>query len=333
MDKEVKQEFEALTYNEVRGRDGFPVAMPDMWYAAPDWIRLTCKPGENPAAIQRAYEHVALTSAAWAGEDVRVREPWGFHGYRGSRVGPAAWGTGHEGMILDVSGPAAEIVRKYNPPFDNVARLDIAVTLFYSDDKHRTAINVARKSDSARRIVSHRPWKIRYIDGFGGGDTTYIGSRSSEKYLRCYDKYREQEEDEEWRYSWRFEAELKKSFGTQYWEGPKGSMPDAAYWAACALPIWADRGIKLPALLQGSLVAPARVPKPKTTNEKRLRWMARSVAPSVRRLLRSGIPLAQVAKALSGSEEPATMIALGYLLENSQKKGATYAQEGESRWP
>lgn len=148
---------------------------------------------------------------------------------------------------------------------------------------------------------------MRYIDGCGDGDTVYVGSRSSALYIRIYDKWRESKLHDDWRYAWRFEAEVKEGVGAQYWEGPRNSLPSTAYWAAIVVSMARERGITLPVLLPGEMGDPQRIPRGETDNEKRLRWLARQVAPTVEKLRASGVSDRLIARALTGDDDPAIM--------------------------
>lgn len=306
-----------------RARGGWPVPAPVMWYAAPDYVRLTANGYESESAVYRTYEHAGRTVADWLGEVASDEKPWGANGYTGRSIGPVAWGHGREGVCIQVSGPGSERLRAYNPPWDNVSRLDIQVTFWFAEDSEGIARDVARKSASAASAARHRPWGVQHINGYGKGDTCYIGSRRSAVFLRAYDKWREQGETEDWRYAWRFEVELKESQGVAYWEGPRGSVPSPDYWASAAVPFWRNRGITLPRCVSDTMAEAIRVPRPKTTTESRLRWLAESVGPSIVKLQRAGVPLAQIAEALTGEAGSHILIPSRYQSDAAQEYSAT----------
>lgn len=312
-----------MTIKLPMARGGWPIPAPVMWYAAPDYVRLTAKGGKNVSAIERTYEWAGRTVADWLGEKPSDAKPWGANGYQGTSIGPVAWGLGREGGCLQVSGPGAEKLREINPPWDNVSRLDIQVTFWFEEDWEGIARDVARKSSSAAAAARHRPWGVQHINGYGAGDTCYIGSRKSAVFLRAYDKWRERGKEESWRHAWRFEVELKESKGVAYWEGARGSVPSADYWSAATLPFWSDRGITLPRCVPHTLATAECVPRARTTTESRLRWLAESVAPSVRKLQRAGVSLAEIAEALTGERGSDILIPSRYLSDASQEYSAT----------
>lgn len=276
---------------------------PAMWYAAPDWVTITARKGDNIAAIREHYEYLGRTVADWLGENPYADESSGQNGYTGRRIGPVFWGAGYNGACLQVSGAGAEKVVALRPYWDNVARLDIQVTLWYKEDYEDMALRCAEASRCARDVAAHRRWAVEHKNRFGEGDTCYLGSRKSARFHRIYDKWREANREESWEYSWRFEVERKEGSGAAYWPDRAGSVPTADYWASIVVSEFADRGVKMPSLLPRSLAAEERVPKGETTNARRLRWLATQVAPSIGKLLRSGVSALEVAQALAGSTE------------------------------
>lgn len=276
-----------------------------MWYAAPDWVTLTAQKGDNIAAIREHYEYVGRTIADWLGENPYADEQSGQNGYTGRRIGPVFWGAGYNGACLQVSGAGAEKAVALRPYWDNVARLDVQVTLWYGEDYEDMALQCAQMSKAAASVARHRRWSVEHKNRFGEGDTCYLGSRKSARFYRIYDKWREADRAEPWQYSWRFEVERKEGTGAAYWPDRAGAVPPADYWASIVVSEFADRGIALPSLLPRQMAAAERIPKGETTNARRLRWLATQVAPSIGKLLRGGVSALEIARALAGSTEAA----------------------------
>lgn len=274
-----------------------------MWYAAPDYARLTAHTSDNAAALMSHYEYIGMTVADWVGEDVSRVEPWGFNGYLGHKCGPAAWGAGYNGLILQVEGAGAEKLRSLNPYHDNVARLDVQVTIWYHDDKESLARELAPVVDGYRRSLSHRPFGLELRQGYGRGDTLYLGSRKSARYHRIYDKGRAPNGGEGYKNAWRFEVELKDGCGNGPWSDTGGYVPSPEWWAALVVREFRDRGVELPGCLPGALAPAARVPRGKTDAQRRLQWLAAQVAPSIARIRAAGVPEWIVERALTGDRE------------------------------
>jgi hypothetical protein len=90
----------------------------------------------------------------------------------------------------------------------NVSRLDLAVTL-RDDDIDRDWTEIALRQCSFDGRVDSGLLKTHRIEGTPDGRTLYIGSRSSDRYIRIYDKTAESKGVYPER-SWRWEIEYKK---------------------------------------------------------------------------------------------------------------------------
>lgn len=134
--------------------------------------------------------------------------PWSQYGYTGETINGCSWGRRKHETLIRLSGFVAEYrfdeVAKHA---DNVSRLDMAVTV----RTEPMLENVAR--DAYRRLLAVGPGGRKgatasYITNSGGGSTCYLGRRSSDKFLRLYDKQRESG-DEWYAGCWRYELEVK----------------------------------------------------------------------------------------------------------------------------
>jgi hypothetical protein len=90
----------------------------------------------------------------------------------------------------------------------NVSRLDLAVTLRDDDIDRDWTTRALRQSSYDGRIDSGL-LKTRRIEGTPDGATLYIGSRSSDRFIRIYDKTAESKGVYPER-TWRWEIEYKK---------------------------------------------------------------------------------------------------------------------------
>lgn len=273
------------------------VPTPAMWWAGSDYLRLTLKEGAyvDAAAIYRkaAYAVVGATT-----EDVSGFERWAWRGYVGERCGSVAYGSGPQGSILQVAGWQAQEEVLLSVPFDNIPRWDVQLTVWFTVDVPYVAGQCALESDEARRKVAHRPWKVAMVEGFGSGDTTYIGSRSSDSFIRIYDKWREADEAEEWRYSWRFEVEFKDGAANANWPETREALPSPDWYAALVVDTLRARGTDISHLVKVQAVRKANSPAKATTVESRLAWLRNQVAPTVDKLLAKGVQVDTVLEAL-----------------------------------
>jgi hypothetical protein len=271
---------------------------PMMWDAAFDYVRMTYAQGDGYEEAQRLYRIAARGTLARAqGGEVHER-PWQAYGYRGHSFGLVQMGEGAQGLILQASQWAADDIRALGLPYNNVSRADIAITVWYDGDPGAMVKGFAQKSEGARGFAGAAGWRITHIEGYGNGDTTYLGARTSDIYVRIYDKGRESAEREEYRHALRYEVEYKGSAAAAVWEGAHRAAPGRHWLAAQVLQVLRRRGV--------FVALPAEVPvpavdlrtAPPSDTDKRLAWLRNQVAPSIDKLVAAGVSLDEVRQAL-----------------------------------
>ena len=172
--------------------------------ARPDYLTCSARDGDRADALERmAYD--AIGRAEEAGDRVKPR---GLEGYKGQ-------GTDH---IWSLRGPTGVVTVWKGVEADNNAttlagladhwsRFDLCVsgrpdTSDANPADEYYAIGLADDVDSPRLPTitqTRRRW---------GGTTTYIGSRASAIFARCYDKHAQNPRDYP-EPTWRWELELK----------------------------------------------------------------------------------------------------------------------------
>lgn len=262
---------------------------PVMWDAAYDYVRLTAKelPGDDETAFlyQRAARHVL---ARVEGEAHNFKQ-WYWLGYRGETCDCVQYGTGPAGHIFQASRWAADDARGLALRYDGVPRVDVAVTLWYEQDDPGVAERVADRSAAISASKGAVGWKVNLRKGYGNGDTAYIGARTSDCYIRVYDKWREGGQKEEYRYAWRVECEWHNEAAASIWAAAGSSSPGREYLAAIVAGECRRRGVYLPALAPRGLPIPPRYRRVETTTESRLAWLENQVAPAVASLMADGV--------------------------------------------
>ena len=214
---------------------------------------------------------------------------WAWQGYVGYSCGPVQVGERLDGCILRLSGVAAhDWLTAGFPAGHNISRLDVALTV-WGVTEQSTAI--ARHKDEAieeRNILHSRPFRVTLIDGNGDGDTLYLGSRTSEQFVRIYDKERSPNSEPTYKTALRYEVECKEGLARHVYERCiiGGYSPGNCH--AVLTGLLARRGIN-PLGTRG--VQPATI-KPsdlrKSSVEDTLSWLETQVRPSVRRLMEQG---------------------------------------------
>lgn len=272
---------------------------PEAWHAAIDYVRFTHAPNERMEKVSASYHAlVARVGRSFEAEGYHS-EPWRWMGYSGWRYGPVAWGEGPSGLILQASGTAAAVVWDEHPHFTGVPRLDIQCTAWYKRADEYRARWAEHETLNARSSAKGRPWKVRYIDGHGDGDTLYVGARGKKaKFLRVYDKYAESNRSPDFAYAWRYEAELTDDHARE----ACGQLLDSGASCGSVYSLLAsyfnERGITLPLGTPEYCVERDNLPHDETSLERKLRWLSSQVAPSIEKMLGQGASLEVILEAL-----------------------------------
>lgn len=266
------------------------VIEPRMWHADVDYLRLTHRPGPGYDSAAFSYQTVAAEVAGRLMLEQYRPERWMWRGYYGETWGSVSWGEGAQGAILQVSGAAAAEAVRHRLPYTGTPRLDLQVTYWLGADVKGLAAYVAEQTDRVRYGPKGPKWAARLVDGRGDGDTCYIGRRGKRsKFLRVYDKWREQGQPDEYQYAWRFEAELTD----EHAEYALGTLLDTELSQHTVLGVVAayfrERGITLPEVTNGSYYRPSMVRKPPESMARTLRWLEEQVAPALEKAYGRGL--------------------------------------------
>lgn len=275
------------------------IPRPVMVDASVDYIRLTNQVKENAETTShyvRAMEHVAVASL----EGLPPIEPWEWMGYSGSRLGRVSWGyADNRGYIYQATGIGAAMSDLLHLQCTAVPRLDIQVTLWFGAEQADLAKKVADRSAAARVGCYGRPYKVRLIDGYGAGDTAYIGTRGKRsKFLRCYDKYMESDQHPSYLNAWRFEAELTDNHAAYAY----GTLLDQSFQyeaiVAMVRAYWVERGIYLPSIEGCQHYQASKFMRDLSSDARRMKWLEEQVRPSIDKMLARGVSYAAILKAL-----------------------------------
>lgn len=127
-------------------------------------------------------------------------------GYEGEGCSSLFWGySARSGYILQARGGVADMyAARVSPAKSNVTRLDLAVTVHLE----KPILHLASKHYNKLLEKKITARKNTVITNSAGGNTLYVGSRSSSQMGRVYDKSAQQ--GNEPGYVWRYEVEVKK---------------------------------------------------------------------------------------------------------------------------
>jgi DNA relaxase NicK len=254
-----------------------------------DWLTLAV---HNHQKTDQLRDH----AQRWAEREVKNGErvaPWRLNGYIGWRAGRVRYGERENAGLVQLSGDlAAARFDTLWPLRDNVSRLDVAVTVRADPPQpdHGRQAYLAAVAFREAHPRAARPSQHADADG---GWTTYIGDRSSDYFLRVYDKEAEQRGDhddagaERYRACWRYELECKGFSAASVGLSLARAADRPAFCQsllhqyACAHgiePIFADDGQRV--------LSPGF--RRRSDRDTRLAWLHRSVKPAIEYLLQTG---------------------------------------------
>jgi DNA relaxase NicK len=256
-----------------------------------DWITATVKPGTRQGVVKGRI-------AAWiAAQESRGYKRTAFRTpfYEGVRTEGIAWGERTDDCLITLSGrQAAERGALVITWADTISRLDAQVTLQdpnLSADWATYVDEIAGLHPSVKSGETH----TRLITARPHGVTSYIGSPSSDRMMRCYDKHAESDHQ----YppgSWRFEVQWrhKRAQLAALRLLDQNVKPNAVLAAVCEC--YRQYGIDVPAQCLPAGWKDSAIAT-QTDTERRLAWLTRCIAPCVNDLI-DGVGLERVMTAL-----------------------------------
>ncbi len=254
-----------------------------------DYLRASCHHTANAAHLRRLADHLETGEA----ELGQRRQPFRLMGYQGWRRGRVRYGERDIAALIELSGDLAErYLTSVRAVQDTLTRLDLAVTCRFDPPTSELGAECYDAALAWRSDQEHKARPELIQDG-DGGTTFYLGHRVSPYLLRVYNKEAERHADrdlpgaEHYRGCWRFELEVKGQ-----------PAPDLARLTDEA----SDRALYVRQFI-GQYLDAHGLPRPfdpggwpelmpgfhrKTDRAKTLAWYAKSVRPSLVRLLEQG---------------------------------------------
>lgn len=248
-----------------------------------DWITLTCKTSDpNRHKFYQTAQKARDVQTLVTREEVRE---FNFRGYAGWQVSGLRWGSRHDGEIIMASGASANVYWKLFMRYaTNISRVDLQTTAQLIES-HPKLLDDYYKYDPPGRRLS-KTW----VQNNQGGQTLYIGSRSSDQLGRVYDKGIESgaflKQGILWRYELEFKGERAKAMANNLFVAACRTRDLAAAIQATVFYWFNERGY-VPVFrphpngvaIQVSLVAED------TDTQRRLAWLKTQVRPSVSDLM------------------------------------------------
>jgi len=247
-----------------------------------DWF--TCTFADSKAArhaIQKATIH--LSSEHQNGNEKRH---WSAFGYEGFQCGGIRFGTRHDGLAVMLSGPTAQQHwPKYFKHCSNVSRFDLQVTVRYERPSHTVLAQHYKKAQRYhRKKIARR--RVTLLKSTDHSATIYLGSRSSERYGRVYQKDAESRLDH-YSKSLRYEIEFKGAAALEVAKHLSGRHQNKDTGLLLITTWFKDSGIDLLSLKDdgNSFI---RVSRSRSDNIRRLEWLRLHVSSSVQELIEAG---------------------------------------------
>ena len=253
-----------------------------------DW--LTASVNSHEKAVQLNWDVTRWGQAE--ARDGEAKHAFSIGPYVGWRIGRVRFGLRANAAIVQLSG---DLARQHFDSMwkihDSLTRLDIATTVrleSYDAEVARWSYSAAIEHRKAHP-TSALPSLVQDSDG---GSTLYVGGRASDRYLRIYNKEREQRAVRDLegagRYvrCWRYELELKGPAAHAVGQA-LAAQPDRAGWIQSYIHHHCiEHGIQ-PMFDPSTVRAIATGFRRRSDRDSRLAWLQKSVAPTITWLLES----------------------------------------------
>jgi hypothetical protein len=243
-----------------------------------DWLTLTSVSRETQKEMGRFFGSIVA-------EDLQLGYkvvPGGAYGFYGKRCRHALLAAKEDRQMLQVSGKRAQRSILLCRPGDNATRLDIQATVHLGGQSVHEFLEEQHARARSAPKGKGRPASVSAVVVDGKIQTLYIGKRSSDVFIRLYDKGAESGEPA-YQGCVRFEVELKgktsKALWTHIGETAQGTM----YLLRVLVHLLEGKNIDTsPIEIPREAV---EMPEKQTTAESvSLAWLATQVAPTVARL-------------------------------------------------
>lgn len=263
------------------------LSLPDLWDAGVDWLTMTWqKTDENFDAAKDSLENFGQV----LNQNNFESKFTSWQGYTGWQFGKIFLGQRPDGIILRASGGEAKIaeaeIRKRNIA-GKVTRIDYQVTAKDRQAQADYGSRVREEIESAAResrAAARRAFAC--YKNFGHDSGFVIGSRSSERFARFYNKTLEQRGNVE-PGLWRYEIEYKGKQARYVWRMTQAAS--RSYWLAQSIvkTEFEGFGANMEFCVNGAKFEKPSSYQPSSV-EKKLKWLETHVSKSVKELIDAG---------------------------------------------
>lgn len=263
------------------------LSIPDVHDAGLDWLTMTWKIGEENYEVAKENLENFGQSLNSAGCDTKFT---GWQGYTGWQFGKIFLGQRPDGIIIRATGDHAKIAEAYIKEKNcagKCTRCDLQITA-----KDRAAEpdygSRVRKEIESFAASDQRAARRSFAcyKSLGRDSGCVVGSRSSSRYFRFYNKTLEQRNRIE-AGLWRYEVEFKGDQARYLWKMTQRSS--RSYWLAQSVvkSEFEALGADMSFVTQGEKYE-RQSTYHQTNEERQLRWLATDVRGVVIKLLEAG---------------------------------------------
>lgn len=252
-----------------------------------DW--LSCSLPLDAPSVQRWRADCTWTIESISREGHQV-VPRSMNGYHGVSCGNCFIGEREDGYWFNLTGEYANRFFQHTyHPNAHYSRIDAQITVKYTEprpDIGKDSYYAASYHNDRTPIARRR--KLYIIIGSDGGDTLYIGAPSSDQRGRMYNKA-VQSQLERYTGCWRWEVVFKNDLATEYANKLAGQPERASQHVFGTVAAWyGDRGVIIPGIGDMGAVILPKQRAVATDVERKLQWVERQVAPTIKYLCELG---------------------------------------------
>ena len=221
-------------------------------------------------------------------------KPYRNNQYHGWQIGSMRYGVvlGKADTLMGVTGDLANSTIEEMLGFTlRATRVDLACTFSLSSPlpDYASQLYDARVMQGERGRVPLSQWKL--IQG-SNGDTLYVGTRGTGKFIRVYDKSFQYTGTSEKGYIWRFELEYGTGYADTLWQQLRTELDNERSIADYMVKrLWGDcyqKGVALPVKVEALDTNELRKDRRPTDKDRYLTWMNKTVRPVVQWLTAMG---------------------------------------------
>lgn len=243
-----------------------------------DYVRVLSSDGGAQEVLRRVYGEVRQHD-----EHLGYLEgKGGAFGFYGHKTRHALYGVKKEWQMLQISGYAAKRALRLTQDGTQASRIDLQLTYQVGEENVEGWVRKTYNDACGHQDASRKHLQVNMIESRHKAQTVYIGSRASDIFFRCYDKFAESGKEEH-KGCVRFELELKGRASKALWRALCDGEQTLRSSLQMVIHMLKERGVTVPCedIDDQDVKLP---PREATKEESTIAWLHRQVGPVVKRL-------------------------------------------------